>query len=51
MPDDGVVALDNGMYKIWFARLYPVRPSSDRLFQSHFELLLYFVGLSLRACI
>jgi thiamine pyrophosphate-dependent acetolactate synthase large subunit-like protein len=26
MPDNGVVALDNGMYKIWFARLYPVRP-------------------------
>ena len=22
MPDDGVVALDNGMYKIWFARNY-----------------------------
>jgi acetolactate synthase-1/2/3 large subunit len=22
MPDDGVVALDNGMYKIWFARGY-----------------------------
>lgn len=23
MPDDGVVALDNGIYKIWFARNYP----------------------------
>jgi acetolactate synthase-1/2/3 large subunit len=23
MPDDGVIALDNGMYKIWFARNYP----------------------------
>ena len=23
MPDDGVIALDNGMYKIWFARGYP----------------------------
>ena len=22
MPDDGVIALDNGMYKIWFARNY-----------------------------
>ena len=22
MPDDGIVALDNGMYKIWFARSY-----------------------------
>eukprot|EP00249_Psilotum_nudum_P024196 c29119_g3_i1 orf=154-3498(+) len=22
MPDDGVVCLDNGMYKIWFARCY-----------------------------
>ncbi len=25
MPDDGIVALDNGMYKIWFARNYPAR--------------------------
>ncbi len=23
MPDDGIVALDNGMFKIWFARNYP----------------------------
>jgi acetolactate synthase-1/2/3 large subunit len=23
MPEDGVIALDNGMYKIWFARNYP----------------------------
>jgi acetolactate synthase-1/2/3 large subunit len=23
MPDDGVIALDNGMFKIWFARNYP----------------------------
>lgn len=23
MPDDGIVALDNGMYKVWFARNYP----------------------------
>ena len=23
MPDDGTIALDNGMYKIWFARNYP----------------------------
>ncbi|MFT4627803.1 MAG: acetolactate synthase-1/2/3 large subunit [Myxococcota bacterium] len=23
MPDDGVIALDNGIYKIWFARNYP----------------------------
>ena len=22
MPDDGVIALDNGVYKIWFARNY-----------------------------
>ena len=25
MPDDGILALDNGMYKIWFARNYPAR--------------------------
>lgn len=25
MPDDGVIALDNGVYKIWFARNYPAR--------------------------
>jgi len=23
MPEDGIVALDNGVYKIWFARNYP----------------------------
>jgi acetolactate synthase-1/2/3 large subunit len=23
MPKDGIIALDNGMYKIWFARNYP----------------------------
>ena len=29
MPDDGIVALDNGMYKIWFARNYPAyRPNT-----------------------
>ena len=22
MPEDGIVCLDNGMYKIWFARNY-----------------------------
>jgi acetolactate synthase-1/2/3 large subunit len=25
MPDDGLVALDNGMYKLWFARGYEAR--------------------------
>ncbi len=25
MPDDGIVALDNGLYKVWFARNYPAR--------------------------
>lgn len=29
MPDDGTLALDNGMYKIWFARDFPAfRPNS-----------------------
>ena len=23
MPDDGMICLDNGVYKIWFARNYP----------------------------
>ena len=23
MPDDGIIALDNGVYKIWFALNYP----------------------------
>jgi len=23
MPENGIIALDNGMYKIWFARNYP----------------------------
>lgn len=25
MPNDGIIALDNGVYKIWFARNYPAR--------------------------
>lgn len=25
MPDDGIIALDNGIYKIWFARNYQAR--------------------------
>ena len=25
MPDDGIIALDNGVYKIWFARNYKAR--------------------------
>jgi acetolactate synthase-1/2/3 large subunit len=25
MPDDGIVCLDNGMYKLWFARYYACR--------------------------
>ena len=25
MPDDGIIALDNGMYKLWFARQYEAR--------------------------
>ena len=29
MPDDGIIALDNGMYKIWFARNYKAhRPNT-----------------------
>ncbi len=29
MPEDGILTLDNGMYKIWFARNYPTfRPNS-----------------------
>ena len=31
MPDDGIVALDNGMYKIWFARCYPTRSTNALL--------------------
>ncbi len=25
IPDDGIIALDNGIYKLWFARNYPAR--------------------------
>ncbi|HEX8365191.1 MAG TPA: acetolactate synthase large subunit [Allosphingosinicella sp.] len=25
MPEDGIICLDNGVYKIWFARNYPAR--------------------------
>jgi acetolactate synthase-1/2/3 large subunit len=29
LPEDGIIALDNGMYKIWFARNYPAyRPNT-----------------------
>ncbi|MDX2504252.1 MAG: acetolactate synthase large subunit [Gammaproteobacteria bacterium] len=28
MPDDGIVTLDNGVYKIWFARNYPCYQSN-----------------------
>jgi acetolactate synthase I/II/III large subunit len=29
VPEDGIIALDNGMYKIWFARNYPAyRPNT-----------------------
>src|SRR5580698_5592041 len=31
MPDDGIVALDNGMYKIWFARNYRTRMANTLL--------------------
>jgi len=31
MPDDGIIALDNGIYKIWFARNYPARESNTVL--------------------
>jgi len=28
MPDDGMICLDNGVYKIWFARNYPAHQSN-----------------------
>jgi acetolactate synthase I/II/III large subunit len=31
MPPDGIVALDNGMYKIWFARSYRTRVANTLL--------------------
>jgi acetolactate synthase I/II/III large subunit len=31
MPNDGIVALDNGMYKIWFARTYRTRAANTLL--------------------
>jgi len=31
MPDDGIIALDNGMYKIWFARNYRTTRSNTVL--------------------
>ncbi|MGA2187321.1 MAG: acetolactate synthase large subunit [Steroidobacteraceae bacterium] len=31
MPSDGIVALDNGMYKIWFARNYRTRVANTLL--------------------
>ncbi len=31
MPSDGIVTLDNGIYKVWFARNYPVHQSNTLL--------------------
>jgi acetolactate synthase-1/2/3 large subunit len=31
MPDNGIIALDNGVYKIWFARNYKARKSNTVL--------------------
>ncbi len=31
LPDDGIVALDNGMYKLWFARNYETRQPNTLL--------------------
>lgn len=31
VPDDGIISLDNGMYKIWFARNYPAYQSNTLL--------------------
>lgn len=31
MPEDGILALDNGMYKIWFARNYKVQEQNSIL--------------------
>jgi len=31
MPEDGIVCLDNGMYKIWFARNYRTRMANTLL--------------------
>ena len=31
MPEDGIVCLDNGMYKIWFARIYRTRVANTLL--------------------
>lgn len=31
MPDDGLICLDNGMYKIWYARYYKARQSNTIL--------------------
>ena len=31
MPSDGIVTLDNGIYKVWFARNYPVHESNTLL--------------------
>jgi hypothetical protein len=31
LPEDGIVCLDNGMYKIWFARNYRTRVANTLL--------------------
>ena len=36
MPGDGILSLDNGMYKIWFARNYPAYEQSSLLLDNAF---------------
>jgi acetolactate synthase-1/2/3 large subunit len=32
IPPDGIVALDNGIYKIWFARIYRTRAANTAMY-------------------
>jgi len=41
MPEDGVVCLDNGMYKIWFARTYRTHVANTLLLDNALATMAY----------
>ena len=48
MPADGIIALDNGMYKIWFARNYPAHSPNTVLLDNALATMGAFVAFMAR---
>jgi len=51
MPSDGIVALDNGMYKIWFARNYRTRAANTLLLDNALATMGAGLPQALMACL